>query len=79
MKLHAGSLYTNKLILYGAPSGIQTVITIDDHDVQWNLYCNDLDVEFLDGFTSKVSFEGKEYLCDYFHTENAMKALGFGA
>ena len=77
MKLHAGSLYKNYLVLYG-DLGIlpgTTIIQVDDKDLQWDMYCNDLDVDFISSDVVLVKFKDKDYKLKYIMSEDPIKDL----
>ena len=78
MKLHAGSLYKNYLVLYGSNKPI--VIQVDDKDLQWDIYCNDVEFEFTphNSELASVQFNEKSYLFFFIETDDPMKTLGFG-
>lgn len=78
MKLHAGSLYKNYLVLYGE-SRTRIVVQVDDSKLQWKLYCNDVEFQEIDSETGNISLEN-EYptVVKYWETTDPMKFLGFG-
>lgn len=78
MKLHAGSLYKNYLVLRGE-NQTPHIIKVDDRDTQWDIYCNE--VEFFPSTKvnglADVTFNDKTYSFSYWVTDNPMKFLGF--
>lgn len=77
MKLHAGSLYKNYLVLYGADGDPSICIQVDNRDTQWDIYCNDVEIELVDDKNSKVTFNGQKFHFPYIQTDEPMKTLGF--
>lgn len=59
MKLHAGSLYKDILVLYDEMRTRAFVIQVIDNDRQWGMYCNDVDLFFDGGVTGSVFFNGE--------------------
>lgn len=79
MKLHAGSLYKNYLVLYGESDDLGSrIIQIDDKDLQWDIYCNDVEFDVIDSINAKTTFNGVEYTFPYRLSHNPIKDLGFG-
>lgn len=76
MKMHAGSLYKNYLVLYGENT-TPICIQIDNRDIQWEIYCNDLEIELVDSKNAKITFNDQEFRFPYIKTDNPMKTLGF--
>ncbi len=80
MKYRCGSLYKSYLVLYPYDeSNTQCVVFFDDEDLQWEMYCNDVEVIYFDIEDNKVKiiFDGFEYLLNYQETDNPMQTLGF--
>ena len=75
MKMHAGSLYKNYLVLY-AENVTPVCIQVDDQDTQWDIYCSDVDVELAPEM-SQVIYKGKEFYFPYVQTDSPMHTLGF--
>lgn len=76
MKLHAGSLYKNYLVLYGE-NETPRVVQVSDKELQWKIYCNDVDVDHQSEHSITIKFEGNSYLLPCIVTNNPMKTLGF--
>ena len=78
MKLHAGSLYMDYLVLYGQKDGLgYRVIQIPDEEIQWDIYCNDVEFEPIDSDWAKVTYNGTIHKFHYLLSTNPMKDLGF--
>lgn len=78
MKLHAGSLYMDYLVLYGHKDGLgNRVIKVPNHDLQWEIYCNEVDFELSDAGWANVTFNGTTHKFQYVMSHNPMKDLGF--
>ena len=64
MKLHAGSLYKNALVLYGE-NVIPHIIFFEDgkteENLQWDIYCNDVEFEEKDSERGVLTFNGNQY------------------
>lgn len=75
MKLHAGSLYRNFLVLYGDVDNAH-IIQVDDDKVQWDIYCNDVEFDPIDLTEAEVVFEERSYKFKYQVTKTPMKDLG---
>ena len=78
MKLHAGSLYKNYLVLYSPSDATKRIIKVDDTDLQWDIYCNDVEFTAKNSEKAEIGFNGKSYEFKYAVSENPMKDLGFG-
>jgi hypothetical protein len=82
MKLHAGSLYKSYLVLYGE-LGILSgnpIIKVDDESLQWDMYCNDLEIDLVDWIhkrTATVTYQGNVYTFECLISKDPMKDLGF--
>ena len=77
MKLHAGSLHKNWLVLYG--ENITPIcIQVNDSDTQWDIYCNDVEIGLLTTKTAEIIFNGQRFVLPYIQTDNPMKTLGLG-
>lgn len=78
-KLHAGSLYLDYLVLREASDPLSTIIKVEDSDLQWKMYCNDViftPSPTVEGFAD-VEFENQRYFMKYWRTDNPMQFLGF--
>lgn len=76
MKMRAGSLYKNWLVLY-AENVTPICIRINAEPTQWEIYCNDVEVELETDKVAKVVFKNWELHVPYIQTDAPMKAIGF--
>lgn len=76
MKMHAGSLYKDWLILYGK-NLTPICVQFTSATTQWEIYCNDVEVELENSYTTKVVYKNWELRLPYIQTDNPMKALRF--
>jgi hypothetical protein len=76
MNLHAGSLYENCLVLRGEASPYY-IIEVNDTDLQWQIYCNDVQFTPIDQEFASVVLDGREYRFKYMVSDNLMETLGF--
>lgn len=80
MKLHAGSLYKNTLILKGE-NVVPHIIFFEDgkteENLQWEIYCNDVDLQEINSEECIVTFQDIPYSFPYSVSNDPMKFLGF--
>lgn len=80
MKTHAGSLTGNVLILYYHEEETlkYLIIEVDNQDLQWDMYCNDLNVNVINNEKAEIEWKGKPYLFPCTFTDNPFKTMGWG-
>lgn len=76
MILHAGSLYQKYLVLYGEGE-TPRIITVTDQELQWKIYCSDVEVKEESTETIAVEVEGELYIFPCVKSDDPMKTLGF--
>lgn len=77
LELNAGSLYKDYLVLYGE-NQTPICIQVEDEDLQWKIYCNDVKFDAIDYKEVIITFEDVPYSVSYLKSDNPMKTLGFG-
>ena len=80
MKLHAGSLYKNTLILYGENTTPHIIFFEDaggEQTLQFEIYCNDVEFSVVDSKWATVEYNGVKYNFQYVISNDPMKFLGF--
>jgi len=58
MKLRAGSLYSDILVLYNEERTKAFVVQIIDEKIQWDIYCNEVELVFEDNSPVAKLFYG---------------------
>ena len=78
MKLHAGSLYKNTLVLYGEENIPHIIFFFfGEEGLQWKIYCNDVEFEAKNSEFTIVTFDGISYKFKYVISNDPMKFLRF--
>lgn len=66
MILRASSLVEDKLILYKKGNRNEGwIVTIEDAELQWEIYCNDIDVELLTDRKLLLNWRGTNHTLPY--------------